>query len=196
VTPLSTHEAWRHLLRAARWQPIVAAAGLAGAFAHFGRTPPEVRLVLVAATLAIGSSFVIDDAAAATLASSPTALSTRRAMRVLLAAGLTAAMWLPLLPVLSRSTHGWLRIWPATLELATLLAIVLAIATFACGPSGEVPGGAIAPPTLLALLAVAAMLPRSLALFPIGGHEVRWVLVLSLAAATVAWASRDPALRR
>jgi hypothetical protein len=193
VTAVLNRDVWPHLLRAVRWQLIPFAAVAAASFARLGKIDPELRLVLVATILAIGSSFVLDDAAAATLASSPSTLGRRRALRLAIAVPVTVAAWLPLLRQLSWSTHGWVRPWSASLELCTLTAVVLAIAAVACGPAADRPGGAAAPPVLLALLVVAASLPARLALFPLGGHERRWALVLSIALATLCWTGRDPA---
>jgi hypothetical protein len=199
MTPALHRDVWPHLLRAMHWQPIVVAAAVAAAFARLGKPSPEVRVTLVAVTLAIGLSFVLDDAAATTLAPSPTTLGRRRAVRVAIAVSLTAATWVPLLHQLSSSTHMSTHPGPASLELATLTAVALAIAAIACGPDGNRPGGAAAPPLLLALLVVAVGLPARFAFFPVGAHERRWALAGLLALATLLGASRDraaPALLR
>ena len=66
---------WPHLLRAVRWQPIVAGAALAGALGRFASHADATMLALL---MALGASFVLDDPAAVTLASSPSTLWWRR----------------------------------------------------------------------------------------------------------------------
>src|SRR5439155_27342006 len=66
---------WSHLARSVRWQPIVAGAALAGAVGRFASHADATMLALLAA---LGASFVLDDPAAVTLASSPSTLWWRR----------------------------------------------------------------------------------------------------------------------
>jgi peptidoglycan/LPS O-acetylase OafA/YrhL len=89
-----------------------------------------------------------------------------------------------------------------TLEAAALLAVTLALAAAGSRLAPERRGGVVAAPALLALTSVGFPLPARVALYaqPDGaawdGAHRRWALLLGLALAAFAAASRDPAHRR
>ena len=182
---------WPHLLRVTRWQPLLVGGALAAVLSRAGRADPELRALVVAVVLALGAAFVFDDAAAVTLASSPSTLRRRRAHRLALVLPTAAAVWALVLRSLSWTTHGVARPGPATLAFATMLAVTFAIAAMSCGPHADLPGGAVTAPTLLALVLTSAALPRRFAVFPVAGHERRWWLVLAASAAVVWVRSAD-----
>ena len=89
-----------------------------------------------------------------------------------------------------------------TLEAAALLAVTLALAAAGSRLAPERRGGVVAAPALLALAFAATLLPGRVALYAQPGSAAwdgahrRWALLLGLALAAFAAASRDPAHRR
>ncbi len=157
--------------------------------------PSLGRLRLAAITLSVGAAFVLDDAAAATIASAPTPLWARRALRLGLVLVPLALLW---------ALVWWLAdgaSWAVSLELGAMLALTMAAAALAAQIRGDGRGGVAAGPALLALLSAAyLLLPARFGLFPAGpedplwasAHE-RWALVLGAGMLTLLLASRDPA---
>ena len=90
----------------------------------------------------------------------------------------------------------------STLEAAALLAVTLALAATGSRLAPERRGGVVAAPALLTLATAAFLLPARVALYaPPGsaawdGAHRRWAVLLGLALAAFAAASRDPAHRR
>ena len=89
-----------------------------------------------------------------------------------------------------------------TVEAVALLAVTVALAAAGSRLAPERRGGVVAAPTLLALTSVAFLLPAQVTLYAQpgsaawdGAHQ-RWALLLGLALAAFATASRDPAHRR
>jgi RNA polymerase sigma-70 factor (ECF subfamily) len=90
----------------------------------------------------------------------------------------------------------------STLEAAALLAVTLAVAAAGSHLAPERRGGVVAAPALLTLATAAFLLPARVALYAQpgsaawdGAHQ-RWAMLLGLALAAFALASRDPAHRR
>lgn len=185
----------RPTVQSASWAPLAGAGACALAILDLG-DPSIGRLRLAAIVLCVGSAFVLDDAAAATVASAPTPLWARRALRVVLALIPLAALW----------ALGWwladgVASWALSLELGAMLALALAAAALAAQIRGDGRGGVAAGPALLALLATAyLLLPPRLWLFPAGPEDPlwapahqRWALVLAAGLLGLTLASRDPA---
>lgn len=184
---------WGYLVRAVWWQPVVAAAVVATVVARLARLDPDMERFLAALLLALGTALVLDDPAAATLASSPTTLWRRRRRRLALALALVGVAWVAVEQVAGHPDAGLVPPGPATLVLGTLLGVVLATAALAGGEDQL--GGAAAGPVLLGFVVVVARLPERWSLLPVAGHERRWGLVLAVAVLALLAASRDPAGR-
>ena len=184
----------RPTVRSLSWAPLAAAGALA--FGLLGLTDQGLtELRLAAIGICVGAAFILDDAAAATVASAPTPLLVRRALRVGLATAPLAALW-----ALLSWLAGGAASWAVSLELAAMLALTLAAAALATRLRGDGRGGVAAGPALLVLLAAAyLLLPSRWGLFP-GGPEdplwtaahQRWALILLAGVLGVLWASRDP----
>lgn len=184
----------RPTLRSTSWVPLAAGGALAlGLLALTDQGLMELRLAAIG--ICVGAAFILDDAAAATVASAPTPLLVRRAMRVGLALAPLAALW-AILSWFADSAASW----AVSLELAAMLALTLAAASLAARIRGDGRGGVAAGPALLGLLAAAyLLLPSRWGLFP-GGPEdplwtpahQRWALILLAGVLGVLWASRDP----
>lgn len=184
----------RPTVRSASWAPLAGAGALALAILALG-DPGVGRLRLAAIALCVGAAFVLDDAAAATVASAPTPLWARRSLRVALALVPLAALW---------ALVWWLAdgaSWALSLELGAMLALTLAAAALAAQIRGDGRGGVAAGPALLALLAAAyLLLPARFGFFPAdpedplwGPAHERWALVLLAGLLGLLLASRDPA---
>lgn len=185
-----------YLLRAFRWQPLAVAVAVALPLTRLGNADVNVRAVLVVALLGIGAAFAFDDSAAVTLGSSPSSLGRRRAVRVALLGLLLAAAWLPLGVLLAIETPVGLPVSDIVVVLATVVAVVLAVAARVVTEAPTESGGAVAAAFGPLFLVVASLLPARWALFPVEGHEARWLAVLLVATGVVAMAGRDPARRR
>lgn len=184
-----------YLLRAFRWQPFAVAVGVALPLTRLGRADVNARAALVVTLLGIGAAFAFDDSAAVSLASSPTSLGRRRARRIVLLSSLLAAAGLPLMALLAIETPVGLPAAHIALVLATVVAVVLAVAAWVLVDAPTESAGAVAAAFGPLFLVVASLLPSRWALFPVDGHEARWLVALVVAAAAVAMAGRDPARR-
>lgn len=196
--PLSTttgRESVVYLLRAFRWQPLAVAVGVALPLTTLGRVDVNARTALVVALLGIGAAFAFDDSASVTLASSPTSLGRRRSGRIALLWLLLVAAWLPLAVLLAIETPVGLPVADIVLVLAAVVAVVLAVAARVLVDGPTESGGAVAAAFAPLFLVVASLLPSRWALFPVEGHEARWLVVVLGAAWVVADAGRDPARR-
>jgi hypothetical protein len=168
---------------------------------------PAGRLVLwlriAMAVGALGCAFLLDDPSEPTTQAVAGSLLLRRALRVALLLPATAAWWAAALWRV-RAVHPRLPLPVAalTLEAAALLAVTVALAAAGSRLAPERRGGVVAAPALLALASAAFLLPTRVALYaePGGaawdGAHQRWALLLGLALAAFAAASRDPAHRR
>ena len=160
-----------------------------------------LRIAIV--TGALGWAFLLDDPSEPTTEGVAGSLLLRRALRVALLLPATAAWWVAVVwriravyPAVSLPVAAF------TLEAAALLAVTLALAAAGSRLAPERRGGVVAAPALLALAFAATLLPGRVALYaqPVsaawdGAHR-RWALLLGLALAAFAAASRDPAHRR
>jgi hypothetical protein len=181
---------WPHLIRSVRWQPVVAAAALAGAV---GRVEASVDGTTLALLVALGTAFVLDDPAAVTLASSPSTLSWRRGVRLAFVLSLLALLWLVVVIVAEQPVAT---AWNAVaLQLAVMVAIVLAVSGAAVRRSSDGSGGTAAGPALLGFVVIARVLPGRWAFFPVQVHERVWVATLVAAVVVLLVSSRDPAAR-
>ncbi|MGI8806501.1 MAG: hypothetical protein ACR2KK_01345 [Acidimicrobiales bacterium] len=198
------------LTRAVTWGPLAAGSlvGLAvvgwlgvrdaGVAAQVG------GLRIGAVLLAAGAAFALDDTAAATLASSPTPLSARRALRLTMTLGICVAVWAAMLGVAGDSavrTRAGL-----TVELVGMVAVAFGGASVAArwAPNGL--GGLAGGPILLFVMLTATIIqmhwPHVGTLLPVApgtpGWEaahVRWLVLAGGGVALVALAALDPARR-
>jgi hypothetical protein len=200
-----------------RWSPVLAssAASVTMVFllthdpCPFAGGPPcpglegrDLALRIGAAMLALGAAFVLDDPTVETTAHLPGPLWLRRAVRVALVAPIIAAAWVLDVLLAGRTAPAGtsLPTRALTLELATLLVIVLAVAALAGRVASDRVGGLAAGPILIALVAAGFALPGRLAMFvpepsdPRWTHSHRvWLMVLAVAGAILAVLSADPA---
>ncbi len=172
-----------YLSRAVRWRPIVGSAAIASLLAR-----ADVEPVLVIAVVAIGLSYVLDDPAAVILDATPTGRAGRRLPRVGLTVSLTAALWLVVVQPLWSLRSSSPAAVPADLAVATLAAVVLAVAVMR--------GGVAAAPVALAVGLVGSRLPAPWSLLLEPGQYRNWLILLAVSAALAIRCSRDPALHR
>jgi hypothetical protein len=197
--------------RAVGWVPALAAFALSlGLLALAVRPdlalPPAdlvrwLRLAMIVA--ALGYAFLLDDPSEPTTEGVAGSLLLRRTLRVVLLLPATAAWWVAVVWRI-RAVHPGLPLPVAalTLEAAALLAVTLALAAAGSHLAPERRGGVVAAPALLTLATAAFLLPAQVTLYAQpgsaawdGAHQ-RWALLLGLALAAFAAASRDPAHRR
>jgi hypothetical protein len=84
----------------------------------------------------------------------------------------------------------------AALELGGAVAVALVLAALSLRRAPASPAGAVAGPLLLGVIAVTASLPERVAIYPVAGHRVAWLLAIGVAAALIAALAADPAHRR
>jgi fluoroquinolone transport system permease protein len=168
---------------------------------------PAERLVLwlrIAMTVgALGCAFLLDDPSEPTTEGVAGSLLLRRSLRVVLLLPATAAWWIAVVWRVRAVQPGLpLPVAALTLEAAALLAVTLALAAAGSRLAPERRGGVVAAPALLALASAGFLLPAQATLYAPpdsaawdGAHR-RWALLLGLALAAFAAASRDPAHRR
>jgi hypothetical protein len=166
-----------------------------------GRLVLWLRLAMTAG--ALGCAFLLDDPSEPTTEGVAGSLLLRRSLRVALLLPATAAWWAAVLWRVRAVNPGLpLPVAALTLEAAALLAVTVALAAAGSRLAPERRGGVVAAPALLALTSAAFLLPARVALYaePGGatwdGAHRRWALLLGLALAAFAAASRDPAHRR
>lgn len=182
--------------RVMTWRPMAAASAVAVALAAIS-TPAQVplRLSIAGACIAASAAYVIDDPGAATVASSPTYLFARRAVRTVAAVAGAGVGWIAALLVSSLRVDA-IAVWPATLEVATLLVVALAVSAITA-TVGDGTDGAIAGVVATMMCFGSTFLPGPSWLpFPpdpaAPGATGRLLLILTVAAAVLALASRDP----
>jgi hypothetical protein len=194
-----------HLVRSLRLAPFVTGAGAAAMFlaARHGDTHDVVGdLRVLGLLLALGSGYVLDDGAAATLQSSPFSLARRLWLRIGCAAAVVVPLWTALLArYLPAAPAGdrWALGLGLTVELAAALTVIWAVAAWARRHGFEHPG-IITTPALLAALLVAASIPDAPMLVASGTQwtaaHLRWSGILLAATGALAAGMRDPAARR
>jgi fluoroquinolone transport system permease protein len=197
--------------RAVGWAPPMAgfalSLGLLALAVRPGLELPAERLMLwlrISMTAgALGCAFLLDDPSEPTTEGVAGSLLLRRSLRVALLLPATAAWWIAALWRV-RAVHPGLPLPVAalTLEAAALLAVTVALAAAGSRLAPERRGGVVAAPALLALASAGFLLPTQVTLYAQpgsatwdGAHQ-RWALLLGLALAAFAAASRDPAHRR
>jgi hypothetical protein len=193
-----------HLLRSLRLAPF--APGLTAIVvllvARRNETDDVIGdLRLLGLLLALGSGYVLDDAAAATLQASPYGLARRVGLRLGAAVAIVAPLWtlmlvrlLPSAPANEQATLGV----GVTLELAAALAVVWAVAAWARRGGSEHPG-VITTPVILALLLMAASISQVPMLVDYGPQwtaaHARWSTIVVVAVSGLLAGMRDPAAR-
>jgi hypothetical protein len=157
-----------------------------------------LRITMVAG--ALGCAFLLDDPSEPTTEAVAGSLLLRRALRVALLLPASAAWWAAALWRV-RAVHPGapLPVAALTLEAGALLAVTVALAAAGARLAPERRGGVVAAPALLAVTGAAILLPARVGLYaPPGnpgwdGAHQRWAMLLGLALAAFAAASRDPA---
>ena len=193
--------------RAIGWAPPLAAfalsVGLLVLAVRRGASSAEglvvwLRIIMVAG--ALGSAFLLDDPSELTTEAVAGSLLLRRALRVALLLPATAAWWAAAVWRV-RAVHPGvpLPVAALTLEVGALLTITIALAAAGSRLAPERRGGVMAAPALLAVTGAAVLLPARVALYAQPGspgwaaaHQ-RWAMLLGVALAAFAVASRDPA---
>lgn len=160
---------------------------------------------LGALALCTGAAFLLDDAAQAAAAATPTSLARRRILRIALALPLLAVVWMATLWYATGAQDTTFR--PdaratLTLQFAAMLALTLAASAVALRAMPGQHGGWTGIVAPFALLAIAYALPHRWTLFAFPGDAAwpatqwRWAALLAVGLLTLAWASREPAQRR
>ncbi|MFL6118513.1 hypothetical protein [Actinophytocola sp.] len=193
-----------HLVRSLRLAPFATAAVAVAAFlaARRGDTHHVVAdLRVLGLLLALGSGYVLDDGAAATLQASPYSLARRLWLRIGAAAAVVVPLWTAVLArFLPSAPTGdrWALGLGLTVELAAALAAIWAVAAWSRRHGFEHPG-IITTPALLAALLLAASIPPAPMLVGAGTQwtaaHLRWSGVLVVATCVLVAGMRDPAAR-
>jgi hypothetical protein len=195
------------LVRAVRWQPVLAAGLCSGAVLWWqdDRTAAEGDAIwllrVVALLLGVALAFALDDRSRATLAAVPTPQWWRGGVR-LLVAGLPAALaWAGALAWVEHRTAGAVPGAALTLEMAALAAVALAVAGGLARWRDQPEPGLLVGPILLGAGLLVPQLPRQVALAVLPGPDwaaahQRWSVLLAVTAAVLATSWRDPAARR
>lgn len=183
-------------LRSITWIPLLAATALAVVLALVRQGESAAAPLQVGAfLLGTATAFAIDDPAVETLASSPASLLIRRAYRVAPTVVIAAAVMVVVLRIQGESESDEV---PLLLAMfAGFTALSLAIGGLATRWRGH--GGAVAAPSVFALLIVSTMVPpqwRPLPTgdIPAGAGEIlrRWSIATAIGVAVFLWSSRDP----
>jgi hypothetical protein len=185
------------------WRPVLT-AGIIG-LVVVAATPrvggdPYLRLRLAGVAMAATVAFVLDDRAAATLASSPVTLIERRALRMIVVVPIVAMWWHGLVLVLSiRRPEPLPRASALWLEALMYCALGLAACVWSQRRSDDGAGGT-AGAVLVAITFGSSVIPLPAwwPLTPGGSAELSWKLqlVVACAGAVVVAGSRDPASMR
>jgi hypothetical protein len=204
--PRQLHALAPALVRAVRWQPVLAAGICAGAvlWSQDARTTAEVDAVwllrAVALLLAVALAFALDDRSRVTLAAVPTPQWWRGGVR-LLVAGLPAALvWGGALAWVEHRSSGAVPGGALTLEMAALALVALAVAGGLARWRDQPEPGLLVGPILLGAGLLIPQLPRQVALAVLPGPDwaaahLRWSVLLAVTASVLAASWRDPAAR-
>jgi hypothetical protein len=195
-----TREALRGTARSMRWPPLGVAALLCVVIVGFRHGGPAAGpLQAVAILLAVGAGFILDDPAVEVLAPSPTPLSRRRSLRLLLVVPPVTLLWASL--TRWQGTEGIEETLALMLQFAGLVGLSLAVAGLA-GRTSWLPGrgGVAAPPALLVLVFLSGSIPRRWRPLPFGDVpggwaqiHLRWACAAAVATLVLLFSSRDPA---
>jgi hypothetical protein len=151
----------------------------------------------VAILLAGGTGFILDDPAAEILAASPSPLSRRRSLRLLLVVPPLTLLWGLLL--WSQGSEAIQEVLALALQFAGLVGLSLAAAGVA-GRTSWLPGrgGLAAPPAILVLVFLSAAIPRQWRPLPLGDVPggwtqiyIRWATAAAVGTLALMMASRD-----
>lgn len=207
MTAMTRSVAWEllrsgHLVRSLPLAPFVTGVAAVAAFlaARGGDTHDAVAdLRVVGLLLALGSGYVLDDAAAVTLQASPYGLARRLWLRIGCAAAVVVPVWTAILArFLASAPTGdeWALGLGLTVELAAALAVIWAVATWGRRLGFEHPG-ILTTPALLAWLLLTTSIPQAPMLVGPGTEwtpaHLRWSGVLAVATGVLAAGMRDPA---
>ncbi len=209
----------RPTIRTIRWAGVVGGAAAAqlvlwaakGELSK-GGTIPLLPIRVAAVVLCLGTAFILDDEAGATVEPAVASLVVRRGLRLALTVPVVGMAWGAALWTASRmaaSGHETgpvaLRSLPVaglTLEAAAFLAVTLAAGAVATRSLGHGKGGVAAGPTLLAFVMAMLSIGRYWPLFeesPIepgwAAAHMRWASILAAAVIVLVAASLDPARR-
>ena len=194
------------LVRAVRWQPVIAAGLCSGAVLWWqdARTTAEGNAVwllrVVALLLAVALAFALDDRSRVTLAAVPTPQWWRSGVR-LVVAGLPAALvWGGALAWVEHLSGGAVPGRALTLEMAALAAFALAVAGGLARWRDQLEPGLLVGPILVGAGLLIPQLPRQVALAVQPGPDwaaahLRWSALLAVTTAVLAASWRDPAAR-
>jgi hypothetical protein len=192
-----------HLVRSLRLAPFISAVVAVAAFLAVRSGSDFIAdLRVVGLLLALGSGYVLDDGAAATLQASPYSLARRLWLRIGCAGAVVVPLWtgalahyLPSAPPGDRWALGL----GLTVELAAALAVIWAVAVWGRRHGFEHPG-IITTPALVAALLLAASIPQAPMLVGYGPQwtqaHLRWSGILLAASCVLVAAMRDPAAGR
>lgn len=178
----------------------IAACAIAPAIVVSARGGHDFAGALTAASLIAGSGagYAADDPAAATLASSPTTLATRRTLRGVLIALVLVMAWAVAVVLAARFGSSSPDVGFFTAELSAAGAVSAAVAFRAPTDAPISVGAAATAAALITIVVIAALASRwpALPALGLGGHHHgRWWWVVLAATAGAAWSSRDPASR-
>jgi hypothetical protein len=196
-------EALPAVARSIRWLPLGIAVLLSGSIVALRSGEPAAGpMQAVALLLACGAGFALDDPAAEVLAASPTPLSRRRSLRLLLVLPPLTLFWVLLLRW--QETEGSEETMALMLVFAGLVGLSLAIAGVAGRTSWLPSGGGVAvSPAILFLMFLSSAIPRRWRPLPLGDVPggwaqiyIRWAGAAAVATLALLMSSRDPAARR
>jgi hypothetical protein len=191
-----------HLVRSLRLVPLVSAVVAVAAFlaVRGGDTHAVVAdLRVLGLLLALGCGYVLDDGAAVTLQASPYSLARRLWLRIGAAAAVVVPLWTAMLARFLPSAPAgdrWAVGLGLTVELATGLTVIWAVAVWGRRHGFEYPG-IITTPALVAALLLAASIPQAPMLVGFGTEwtpaHLRWAGILAGATCVLVAGTRDPA---
>jgi hypothetical protein len=194
------------LVRAVRWQPVLAAGLCAGAVLWWqdDRTAAKGDAIwllrVVALLLAVALAFALDDRSRVTVAAVPTPQWWRGGLRVLVAGLPAALVWGGALAWIQHRSGGAVPGGALTLEMTALAGVALAVAGGLARWRDQPEPGLLVGPILLVAGLLVPQLPRQVALAVPPGPDwaaahLRWSVLLAVTAAVLAASCRDPAAR-